>query len=292
MTPLRVASTTTCGTQHAGKGAPPTKSWSSTSSSDFYTGCHISSWPRTLRSQGRSAPGPVRRTPHDAGHRHSRAILHRRGNRDHPTHQGDRATEVDDGVAFDGASLRTAPICEDGRYHGLRLVMPASIARAQLKLRLDVSLGDPITPEPQLIAYQQPLDAGTSLFSAIHSPPSSPRSCPPLSNSATSTAATATTAITIACYVQHPPRRRSIHRSRSHGNVPTDHLATTQLEHLRSPPATTALLLRMATTSSASRYRLPTRFADAVAVVTAFADPLISGEARGKDWDPENARWT
>ena len=39
--------------------------------------------------------------------------------------------------------------------------MPASIARAQLKLQLDVSMGDPITPEPQLIAYQQLLDAGT-----------------------------------------------------------------------------------------------------------------------------------
>ena len=38
--------------------------------------------------------------------------------------------------------------------------MPASIARAQLKLQLDVSLGDPITPEPQLIAYQQLLEAG------------------------------------------------------------------------------------------------------------------------------------
>ncbi|WP_420843838.1 hypothetical protein [Kribbella speibonae] len=57
-------------------------------------------------------------------------------------------TEVDDGVAFDSASLRTAPIRDGGRYHGLRLVMPASIARAQLKLQLDVSVGDPITPEP------------------------------------------------------------------------------------------------------------------------------------------------
>jgi hypothetical protein len=68
---------------------------------------------------------------------------------------------TDDGVTFDGAGLRTAPIRDDGRYHGLRLVMPASIARAQLKLQLDVSLGDPITPEPQLIAYQQLLEAGT-----------------------------------------------------------------------------------------------------------------------------------
>jgi hypothetical protein len=60
------------------------------------------------------------------------------------------ATEVDDGVAFDGGNLRTAPIRDDGRYHGLRLVMPASIARAQLKLQLDVSIGDPVTPRSSI----------------------------------------------------------------------------------------------------------------------------------------------
>ncbi len=52
-------------------------------------------------------------------------------------------------------------------------------------------------------------------------------------------------------------------------------------------PSYTAWLRRQG--SAAIGY--PTSFADAVAVITAFADPLISGEARGKDWDPENARW-
>lgn len=65
--------------------------------------------------------------------------------------------EVDDGVTFDPTTLRTVPIREEDEYHGLRLSMAASIARARLKLQLDVSFGDPVTPAPQTIHYPQQL---------------------------------------------------------------------------------------------------------------------------------------
>ncbi|MGW1556681.1 nucleotidyl transferase AbiEii/AbiGii toxin family protein [Streptomyces sp. NPDC002144] len=67
------------------------------------------------------------------------------------------ATESDDGVVFDPATLKTVPIREEDEYHGLRLSMTASIARARLKLQLDVSFGDPVTPGPRLIDYPQQL---------------------------------------------------------------------------------------------------------------------------------------
>ncbi len=53
-------------------------------------------------------------------------------------------TEVDDGVEFDSGTLKAVPIREDDEYHGVRLTMTASIARARLKLQLDVSFGDPV----------------------------------------------------------------------------------------------------------------------------------------------------
>jgi hypothetical protein len=71
------------------------------------------------------------------------------------------ATDVDDGVIFDAGTLRTVPIREDEEYHGLRLSMAATLARARLKLQLDVSFGDPVTPEPVLIDYQQQLAGGS-----------------------------------------------------------------------------------------------------------------------------------
>ncbi|BCL27558.1 nucleotidyl transferase AbiEii/AbiGii toxin family protein [Streptomyces aurantiacus] len=67
------------------------------------------------------------------------------------------ATEIDDGVVFDPTTLKTVPIREEDEYHGLRLSMAASIARARLKLQLDVSFGDPVTPGPRIIDYQQQL---------------------------------------------------------------------------------------------------------------------------------------
>ncbi|GAA1006994.1 hypothetical protein Aple_067340 [Acrocarpospora pleiomorpha] len=39
--------------------------------------------------------------------------------------------------------------------------MASNIARARLKLQLDVSFGDPITPAPQLIDYPQQLAGGS-----------------------------------------------------------------------------------------------------------------------------------
>lgn len=69
------------------------------------------------------------------------------------------ALELCDGVAFDTDTLKTAPIREEDEYHGVRLAMVATIARARLKLQLDVSFGDPVTPSPQIIEYPQHLAA-------------------------------------------------------------------------------------------------------------------------------------
>jgi hypothetical protein len=55
---------------------------------------------------------------------------------------GIAATAMDDGVVFDVRTVTSVPIREDGEYHGLRLVMAATIAKARLKLQLDVSFGD------------------------------------------------------------------------------------------------------------------------------------------------------
>jgi hypothetical protein len=203
------------------------------------------------------------------------------------------ATEVDDGVTFDGASLRTVPIRDDGRYHGLRLVMPASIARAQLKLQLDVSMGDPITPEAQRIAYQQLLEADT--FTILGYP------------LATVIAEKLSTAIELGDLNTRDRDYGDLYRLLRANSLRADEVATAleatakhrritlrplslsiiDLPHLRQS-SYTAWVRRQG--SAASGY--PTNFADAVAVIAAFADPLITGEAGGKAWDPNNAQWT
>jgi hypothetical protein len=56
-----------------------------------------------------------------------------------------------DGVEFDTTAISVATIREGADYEGIRLTLPASLGGAELKLRLDLSFGDPV--EPRRIDY-------------------------------------------------------------------------------------------------------------------------------------------
>ena len=56
-----------------------------------------------------------------------------------------------DGVNFDTTTISFATIREGADYEGIRLTLPASLGGAELKLRLDLSFGDPV--EPRQIDY-------------------------------------------------------------------------------------------------------------------------------------------
>jgi hypothetical protein len=68
------------------------------------------------------------------------------------------AVSVDDGVAFDVAALRAEVIRDAELYSGVRIVVPASIDRARHPLRIDINVGDPVTPGPVEIDYPALLD--------------------------------------------------------------------------------------------------------------------------------------
>lgn len=68
---------------------------------------------------------------------------------------------VDDGVVLDADSARTEPIREDDLYPGVRIVVPATVGRAKVKLALDVNFGDPVTPEAVVTEFPQLLGDGT-----------------------------------------------------------------------------------------------------------------------------------
>ena len=58
---------------------------------------------------------------------------------------------ADDGVAFDTEAATTEIIREDDGYRAYRVRMPASLATANLRFAVDISVGDPIEPSPQLV---------------------------------------------------------------------------------------------------------------------------------------------
>ncbi len=63
------------------------------------------------------------------------------------------AVEVDDGVVFDPSKLRAQVIREADLYTGVRIVVPAGVARSRHPLRVDVNVGDPVTPAPVEVTY-------------------------------------------------------------------------------------------------------------------------------------------
>ncbi len=74
--------------------------------------------------------------------------------------RGILATEVlDDGVAFEIAGLRAAPIREEARYGGVRVRTMAIIAGAKVPIQIDIGFGDAVTPAPVELDYPTLLDA-------------------------------------------------------------------------------------------------------------------------------------
>ncbi len=61
--------------------------------------------------------------------------------------------EFDDGVVFNVEELRAQVIRDTDLYSGVRIVVPATVARARHPLRLDVNVGDPVTPSPVEIEF-------------------------------------------------------------------------------------------------------------------------------------------
>jgi len=68
------------------------------------------------------------------------------------------AIEVDDGVRYETAGIRIAPIREDNVYGGLRLTIPALLGSARLPVQVDIGFGDAITPAPETVTYPTLLD--------------------------------------------------------------------------------------------------------------------------------------
>ena len=59
------------------------------------------------------------------------------------------AIEVDDGLVFDVAKVTVEPIREEAKYDGLRVLLRASLGRAQCLVQWDIGFGDAVTPAPE-----------------------------------------------------------------------------------------------------------------------------------------------
>ena len=64
-----------------------------------------------------------------------------------------RIESVPDGIHFDSDSLEVRRIKEDAEYEGVRARFDGELARARIRMQLDVGFGDVITPKPSTLEY-------------------------------------------------------------------------------------------------------------------------------------------
>ncbi|MFJ7134226.1 nucleotidyl transferase AbiEii/AbiGii toxin family protein [Streptomyces fungicidicus] len=194
---------------------------------------------------------------------------------------------------FDPTTLKTVPTREEDEYHGLRLSMAASIARALLKLQLDVSFGDPVTPGPRLIDYPQQLEEGSFQIFGY-----------PLT---TVIAEKLSTAVSLGDLNTRDRDHGDLYRlmtlndldgqeltaaltaTATHRGITLKALSTT-ITDLGERRQTSYTAWRRRQGPAATSY--PERFTDVVRQVTVFADPVLNGDAATRTWNAATLTWS
>lgn len=68
------------------------------------------------------------------------------------------AVAVDDGIAFDPASVTVEEIRKEAGYGGVRVIIAGELAKARCKTQIDLGFGDAVTPAPVDSVYPVLLD--------------------------------------------------------------------------------------------------------------------------------------
>ncbi|MDC6178622.1 nucleotidyl transferase AbiEii/AbiGii toxin family protein [Ralstonia solanacearum] len=66
--------------------------------------------------------------------------------------------EVEDGIAFEPASIRGLEIRKETGYGGVRIDLQAKLDGARIALQVDIGFGDAVTPAPETVDYPTLLD--------------------------------------------------------------------------------------------------------------------------------------
>ncbi|MCO5971796.1 nucleotidyl transferase AbiEii/AbiGii toxin family protein [Actinoallomurus soli] len=198
---------------------------------------------------------------------------------------------VDDGIEFDGESRKTSVIRDDDEYGGLRIVIPATVAHSQLRLQLDVSFGDPVTPGARRISYPAQVgEAFPLLVYPVETVVAEKTVTAMQRGDANSrvrdyadlwrlSGVHAFAGADLITAVERTARHRALSRHPLAGYI--DDL----------PRARARAYGDWRRKQGPDRDAYPEDFAQVVAEVVAFADPLLVGEIVGAEWDPDARSW-
>ncbi|MEI2812209.1 MAG: nucleotidyl transferase AbiEii/AbiGii toxin family protein [Candidatus Microthrix subdominans] len=198
--------------------------------------------------------------------------------------------ESDDGVVFAVDDLAASSIRGDENYPGVRVKMPARIDRAKSILRVDVNVGDPVTPAPVLFEYPgllgEPFPVAGYPFETV-------------------LAEKIATMIDRGALTTRERDFADVYlltgRLRIEADTMTEALAATLRHRKLLPRSVRSALTGLAEQRQGSwtsfvagaglSATVPSSFSAAINAVVAFAEPIVAGEVSGRVWEPTKRSW-
>lgn len=200
------------------------------------------------------------------------------------------ALDVDDGLLYDIASIRTEVMREEAEYHGVRVRLEAHLATARMTTTLDFSFGDPhrsvIVELPELLGHATiPLASYPTELTLAE------KIATMMSRRELNTRDRDFADVWVLSRSLHLPAaalRSAIYEVAAHRRHDALPLSEALVDMPDRQTPYSAMLARL------SYQRLPpAQWRELLADVTAFVDPLIaSAEGEITAWDPKALRWT
>jgi hypothetical protein len=199
----------------------------------------------------------------------------------------------DDGVEFLADMIYAESIRDGDMYAGTRVTMACRVSTAEVKLKLDINFGDPVTPGPQRIEFpsQRPGRAATVLFGY------------PLETVLAEKISTAVSLGEANTRVRDYADLYTLtgRHELSYAAVRAALDATSAYRDVRMVPLSEvvgelAAVRQDAYTAFRRRLgpdgaHLPAELQEVVLAITAFIDPLVTGEVGKGRWVPGVRRW-
>ncbi|MFZ1384955.1 MAG: nucleotidyl transferase AbiEii/AbiGii toxin family protein [Propionicimonas sp.] len=202
------------------------------------------------------------------------------------------ALEVADGLAFDLASVTAMTIREEDEYAGVRVKLTATLGTARLTVGIDVNFGDPIWPAPRLVDLPRVVPLGLPPVTLLGHPLTmvlAEKVVTAIDRGIANTRWRDFADVYVLTHL-HPVSaaefRASVKTVAEYRNV-----AFTPLLPALAPMGDWAQQRwRAWRTRSHREHELPGAFADVLAAVAGFADPVLSETAMGQ-WNPSAKSW-
>jgi predicted nucleotidyltransferase component of viral defense system len=197
---------------------------------------------------------------------------------------------VDDGVTFEADAMATEVIRDAALYSGVRLSVPSRIGRAKVVLRLDVNVGDPVTPHPINIEYPALLDGPFHLLGYPLATVLAEKLVTMIERGAATTRERDFADVVVLSrryQIQAFELLAAVNATAEHRQVALRPLAALLggLGDERQQAWFTFV------TGAGLEELVPSTYLDAINLVAAFFDPLAGGSVESGHWDPHLGGW-